>query len=73
MKIKDKTTLIISTDEGEYEVSRFCPHEGADLSKGYIDENEMIRCPWHHLMIDPKTGKTPCKHLKQLKVKNNDN
>lgn len=43
-------------------IQRRCPHEGADLSLGYMDGN-VLRCPWHNLPVDIE-GRTPCKTLK---------
>ncbi len=45
---------------------RFCPHEGADLSKGVMQDGQ-VKCPWHNLGIDPKTGQSPCQSLKAIK------
>src|SRR5713226_3508732 len=39
-------------------VSRICPHEGGDISKGYV-ENGRIRCPWHHMSFDPSPDNPP--------------
>ncbi len=43
--------------------SRRCPHEGADLSKGFIANNQIV-CPWHNLPFDPASGGSPCSALK---------
>ena len=48
-------------------LSRYCTHEGADLSLGYLDESGRVRCPWHNLCFN-KDGKQPCKTLKNLKT-----
>lgn len=47
--------------------ARYCPHGGADLSLGYL-ENQSIRCCWHNLAIDPRTGHSSCKSISKLKV-----
>jgi nitrite reductase/ring-hydroxylating ferredoxin subunit len=47
--------------------SRFCTHEGADLSQGYVEQGK-VRCAWHNLPFDPETGSPPCKSIKNLKV-----
>ncbi len=47
--------------------SRYCPHNGADLSLGTI-RNGKIVCPWHNLPIDLETGSSPCQSLKKLKI-----
>jgi nitrite reductase/ring-hydroxylating ferredoxin subunit len=48
-------------------VGRFCTHEGADLSCGYL-QNGRLYCPFHHLHFDPVTGKAPHDGFKPLKV-----
>ena len=49
-------------------VSRICPHEGGDLSMGYV-ENGRIRCPWHHMSFDPITGTSACHGIPGLRVR----
>lgn len=48
-------------------VGRFCTHEGADLSCGYL-QNGRLYCPFHHLHFDPATGKAPHDGFKPLKM-----
>jgi len=57
--INDKTAIL----------SRYCPHEGADLSLGFI-RNEKLICPWHNLCFN-LDGSQPCKSLKNLRVYEN--
>ncbi len=44
---------------------RYCPHEGADLARGYLRDGRVM-CPWHNLPIDPETGQSPCASIKCL-------
>lgn len=47
-------------------VGRHCPHRGADLSNGWIDNGELF-CPWHNLNFSPASGASPCISLPPLK------
>lgn len=47
-------------------VARICPHEGGDLSMGYV-QNGRLHCPWHHLSFDPATGESSCKGIPRLR------
>lgn len=49
-------------------VSRICPHEGGDLSDGYV-ENGRLYCAWHHLSFDPTTGQPTCRGIAPLRVR----
>ena len=44
---------------------RYCPHQGADLSLGYLDDQDRLRCPWHNLPYE-KDGNSPCKSIKGI-------
>lgn len=59
---------VVRTDDGVVKAfSRYCPHQGADLSLGVMREHEVM-CPWHNLPLDPATGASPCQSLKKLKT-----
>jgi nitrite reductase/ring-hydroxylating ferredoxin subunit len=47
--------------------SRRCPHQGADLANGSVQDGT-IACPWHNLTFDPVTGQSPCSSLNALRV-----
>lgn len=42
--------------EGNYfAISDFCPHQGASLSGGYVEEG-IVMCPWHAWKFQLKDG-----------------
>ncbi len=47
--------------------SRQCPHEGADLAMGYVEDGK-VRCAWHNLPFDPSSGEQPCRTIKNLET-----
>ncbi|MCS6857989.1 MAG: DUF5914 domain-containing protein [Sandaracinaceae bacterium] len=51
--------------EGLRVADDFCPHMGAELSKGRIDEGGRILCPWHGL---PVVGASSGRPANQLRV-----
>jgi nitrite reductase/ring-hydroxylating ferredoxin subunit len=52
-------------------IGRYCPHEGADLSAGFVEDGQVV-CPWHYYHIDPKTGRGACFSLRGIKVGKTD-
>jgi len=38
-----------------YAMENVCPHRGAPLNEGYI-ENGTLTCPWHAWQFDVRTG-----------------
>lgn len=63
----DASYAIARTSSGTFVFSRYCPHEGADLTTGYL-RNGRIHCPWHNLGIDLQTGASQCRSLARLRV-----
>jgi UDP-MurNAc hydroxylase len=52
-KLESKSERIIVGAGGcRYSVARFCPHQGVDLSKGWIEENRYLVCPGHWWRFD---------------------
>ena len=50
---------VARTGAGVFVFPRHCPHAGADLANGYI-EGGKLRCPWHNLAFDLKSGAPAC-------------
>jgi nitrite reductase/ring-hydroxylating ferredoxin subunit len=40
----------------DFAVSRRCRHQLADLSRGSVDEQGCLVCPWHGSQYDVRTG-----------------
>jgi nitrite reductase/ring-hydroxylating ferredoxin subunit len=45
-------------------LSRFCPHQGADLSLGRLTPDGALVCPWHVHPFDIRTGVGACAMLR---------
>ncbi len=66
-----RNRCVLKTEDRLVAFSRFCSHEGADLVNAtYVDGK--IRCPWHNLTYDSRSGCQPCASLKGLKVESFD-
>lgn len=64
------TSICLAKVDGQlYAFERHCPHQGADLTLGYVKDGK-VYCPWHNYCIDPKTGSGSCSTLKSLKTYN---
>lgn len=58
---------VARTANGVVAFGRRCPHEGADLAAGYIQDGR-VYCPGHNLGIDLETGASPCRSLRKIVV-----
>jgi nitrite reductase/ring-hydroxylating ferredoxin subunit len=58
---------VVRTADGVYALDRVCPHAGADLATGYVLAGQ-LRCTWHNLPYDPRTGRQPCASLPHLRT-----
>jgi nitrite reductase/ring-hydroxylating ferredoxin subunit len=65
IQVKDAHTCIARTENGVVEFPRYCPHEGADLAQGYIEDGKLY-CPWHSLAFELKTGAYNCSAFRSL-------
>jgi len=48
--------IVVEGPDGPYEVSRFCPHAGEDLTHGGIVTGGVLRCLGHNFDFDLATG-----------------
>lgn len=68
IRIVDDKTIAVRVNGKEHVVSRTCPHQGADLARGYVC-NDLLHCPWHDQPFDPVSGQAvgKCAGLKALR------
>lgn len=38
---------IFNSNGNYFAISDACPHAGGPLSEGFVDENNVVTCPWH--------------------------
>jgi UDP-MurNAc hydroxylase len=44
--------IVVEADGKRYAVNRFCPHQGGDLSWGWIEDGRFLTCPRHQWQFD---------------------
>ena len=53
LNINDERIVVVNPHNGKkFEINRFCPHNGADLSDAKIDEHDNLICPRHSWLFD---------------------
>lgn len=67
---------LVRTEEGVFAFERHCPHAGAALETGIVNDQLQVVCPLHAYCFDLKDGKektgNPCADLKTYPVKVED-
>lgn len=48
--------FVVEVDGEEYSVRRYCPHQGGDLSCGWIEQGRYLTCPRHRWQFDLLRG-----------------
>lgn len=48
--------IVVEGTDGRYEIGRYCPHAGEDLTVGGVLEGGLLRCLGHNLEFDLATG-----------------
>ncbi len=64
--VKNKSYLLIHSNEGFSVADELCPHQRASLSKGTLNNFNEIICPLHEYRFNLKTGaeaSNKCGHL----------
>jgi UDP-MurNAc hydroxylase len=52
--------IVIEAGGTRYSIDRYCPHQGADLSQGWLDEGRLWTCPRHRWQFAlDKEGRCP--------------
>lgn len=55
IKVNDKSIALYKHKNNIYAIRNSCPHQGADLADGHINESKVV-CPLHRWSFDLKTG-----------------
>ena len=73
----DETRICLGKHQGIfYAIEDTCPHQDASLGKGKTLPTGGVQCPFHHYVIDIKTGECMvggCRDLKTNDVKYENN
>lgn len=48
--------IVVEAGGRQYSVNRYCPHQGADLSRGWIQQERYLVCPRHRWKYDLERG-----------------
>lgn len=48
----DQTRALFEVNGRRYSINRFCPHQGADLTKGWVEQGRYLVCPRHRWQFD---------------------
>jgi nitrite reductase/ring-hydroxylating ferredoxin subunit len=66
IRVKGEEMAVFKRDGHVYAIQNICPHEGGQLSKGWLEGDEVV-CPLHGYKFDLKTG--ACSTDPRLKAK----
>jgi len=57
MKLENqKERINVEVGGTNYSVDKFCPHQGTDLSSGWVEDGRYLVCPKHRWMFDMENG-----------------
>ena len=48
----NKERAIVEAGGARYSVVRYCPHQGADLTEGWVEGGNLLVCPRHRWQFD---------------------
>jgi UDP-MurNAc hydroxylase len=48
----EEERIIVEADGKKFSVRRYCPHQGGDLSTGWIEQGRFLTCPRHRWQFD---------------------
>ena len=68
VKLGNREIGIVRTGEKIYGFNAFCPHRGASLISGSINQGGEIICPLHQYRFDLKTGQCKSSICSDLKT-----
>ncbi|MBV8676107.1 MAG: Rieske 2Fe-2S domain-containing protein, partial [Planctomycetaceae bacterium] len=54
----DKARIVVNAGGLKYAVRRLCPHQGADLTHAWVEDDRYLVCPRHCWRFDLRHGGT---------------
>ena len=57
IEVNGKSLCLVKTEDRIFVCAAKCPHAGADISQGWIDENYQIVCPFHRHKYNLENGR----------------
>lgn len=54
--VEDRELAVFRTESGWHAIDNSCPHAGAPLSDGDLDDEGHVWCVWHGWAFDLRTG-----------------
>ena len=54
--VNGRMIAVFNTPNGFQAIDDFCPHMGASLASGHLEEG-VVTCPWHAWRFDVRDGK----------------
>jgi UDP-MurNAc hydroxylase len=49
---RNQERIVVEASGCRYAINRFCPHQGGDLSRGWVEEGRFLVCPRHQWRFD---------------------
>jgi UDP-MurNAc hydroxylase len=49
---RNQERIVVDAAGSRYAVDRFCPHQGGDLSRGWVEDGRFLICPRHQWRFD---------------------
>ena len=56
-QVGDRLVAVFLRDGQYHAIDDLCPHMGASLGSGYMDEEGVVSCPWHAWRFCVRDGK----------------
>jgi nitrite reductase (NADH) small subunit/3-phenylpropionate/trans-cinnamate dioxygenase ferredoxin subunit len=56
-QVGDRLVAVFLHDGRYFAIDDLCPHMGASLGAGYLDEGGVVTCPWHAWRFCVRDGK----------------
>jgi UDP-MurNAc hydroxylase len=60
---KNQERIVVEANGTRYAVNRYCPHQGGDLSRAWVEEGRFLTCPRHQWQFDLENGGTARKNV----------